>query len=113
MHPKIVVFASFLLAPALFFVSTTKAQPTVQAAQDIFRPPSGSSIDVKTQKRCNYYALIATAQNQVNIADYCSYSGGRWTNDGQYHFDWCINQSPGQLRSETQARQLLLDKCAP
>lgn len=69
--------------------------------------------DSGDRKRCNIYAQIAVAQNQSNLSNRCSFSGGRWNASFAYHFRWCMTVTGEQSRGETKARQALLDRCAP
>jgi len=76
----------------------------------VVQPPPGLD---PTQRRCRAYASIAVAQNAVNLANRCGFTGNRWDSDYSNHLRWCTAVAPGACRAETQQRQAMLDQCAP
>ncbi|HEU5293480.1 MAG TPA: hypothetical protein VFU71_01705 [Burkholderiaceae bacterium] len=63
--------------------------------------------------RCDIYASIATAQQRANLTQACKFAGGRWDTNYGVHFNWCLNQAASVVKSETAARQQLLEQCKP
>ena len=64
-----------------------------------------------TNTRCDQYAKTAVSQNQENIRRRCGYTGARWSNNYQGHYDWCKRVSKAFADSETKAREDGLIKC--
>ena len=64
-----------------------------------------------TNSRCDQYARTAVAQNQENIQRRCGYTGARWSDNYQGHYNWCLGVSEGFADSETKAREDGLKKC--
>lgn len=62
---------------------------------------------------CNWYADKAVAQVAQNKARACGFSGLRWIDSRQGHYDWCATFKPGLLamRSEIRARRIMLQGC--
>lgn len=72
--------------------------------------PAAASPDLN----CNAYARAAVAQNQQNLAQNCGFTDGRWSNDSQGHFAWCVAPATtmANLVAEDTARQEALTECA-
>jgi hypothetical protein len=61
--------------------------------------------------RCAQYARKAVSLNQENLQRSCKYTGSRWTNDYQGHYNWCLTASPSAVAAETHVREEALKKC--
>ena len=84
-----------------------------RAAELIERPLPPLALAVAARdKRCDVYARIAIAQQDANVANQCSFDGARWVSRYDHHYDWCLAVAVDATRSETDARQRLLDDCA-
>ena len=62
---------------------------------------------------CHWYADKTMVQIATNIADKCGFTGLRWLDDKQAHYDWCFNMNPGMdaMKSEIDARKKMLKGC--
>lgn len=61
---------------------------------------------------CTQYARTAVRQNQLNERKKCGFTGNRWTNDYNGHYNWCMAVAENTSHQETQARKVFLDNCA-
>jgi hypothetical protein len=52
-------------------------------------------------------------QVATNIANKCRFTGLRWLDNKQAHYDWCANIKPGinAMMSEMKARKNMLKGC--
>lgn len=62
-------------------------------------------------QRCQDYANAAVRANQINTSKGCGYTGARWTNDYNGHYNWCLRAPRNSAHQETQARKIFLDNC--
>ena len=62
---------------------------------------------------CRAYAQAAVAANRQNQSRGCGFSGPRWQNDFNAHFQWCLSVGIDRPRAEAQARADQLAHCAP
>lgn len=53
---------------------------------------------------CVRYAETAVVQNQENLSRKCEFTGDRWSDDRQTHFDYCQGVGIASARKETVAR---------
>jgi len=60
---------------------------------------------------CRGYAQEAVDANRRNIAKHRGFGGGRWQDNFQAHFSWCLNVSNDAIVSETSARRQQLESC--
>ena len=62
---------------------------------------------------CQWYANKTMVQIAANIADKCGFTGLRWLESKQAHYDWCFNANPGldAMKSEIDIRKKMLDGC--
>lgn len=60
---------------------------------------------------CQNYAQEAVNANRRNIANHCGFSGGRWQDNFDEHFRWCLNVSNDAIMSETAVRRQQLESC--
>lgn len=60
------------------------------------------------EMECRSYAQAAVIQNQELAKTGCNYSDGRWSNDAQAHFDWCMSADAAATQSEAEARNAVL-----
>jgi len=62
---------------------------------------------------CNWYADKAIAQINDNKARNCGFSGFRWIDSRQGHYDWCANFNPGlpAMKGEIATRKAMLQGC--
>lgn len=61
---------------------------------------------------CDDYARSAVSQNQENQRLGCGYTGGRWTDDYQGHFNWCKGgASQASMEGERRTRDSELQRC--
>lgn len=60
---------------------------------------------------CNWYADTAKAQVDEAKQRNCGFSGLRWIDSRQGHYDWCSNFKPGlaAMQGEIDTRQFKLD----
>ncbi|HOW54066.1 MAG TPA: hypothetical protein PLR60_05355, partial [Syntrophorhabdaceae bacterium] len=61
--------------------------------------------------RCQQYASTAVSQNQENLRRNCGFTGGRWTNEYQGHYNWCLAVQQSVADAETNARANDLRQC--
>ena len=66
---------------------------------------------IKKNKVCEQYARTAVKQNKENIERRCGFTGSRWSDDYNGHYNWCTKASKSSVNSETRARQQSLEKC--
>jgi len=61
---------------------------------------------------CNWYADKAMAQIADNKARNCGFSGLRWIDSRQGHYDWCNKFNPGlsAMRGEINTREAMLQQ---
>jgi len=62
---------------------------------------------------CHWYADQTMVQIATNIAKKCGFTGLRWLDDKQAHFDWCDKMDPGfdAMKSEIKIRDKMLKGC--
>jgi hypothetical protein len=62
---------------------------------------------------CQWYADQTMVQIATNIANKCGFTGLRWLDDKQAHYDWCFKMDPGldAMKSELKIRKDLLKGC--
>jgi hypothetical protein len=62
---------------------------------------------------CHWYADNTMVQIATNIANKCGFTGLRWIDNKQAHYDWCFNQNPGldAMKSEMKIREGMLNGC--
>lgn len=62
---------------------------------------------------CQWYADKAMDQVAANKAKNCGFTGLRWLDDKQAHYDWCAKIKPGMdaMMSEVKARKSMLKGC--
>ena len=63
--------------------------------------------------RCQQYARTAVSQNQENMRRGCGFTGARWTNEYQGHYNWCLAAQQSLADAETKARADALRQCKP
>ncbi len=61
---------------------------------------------------CRSYASTAVSQNNQNVNRGCGYSGNRWTNNYDGHYNWCMGVNRSTANSETNARRQGLNQCS-
>ena len=61
--------------------------------------------------RCRDYATRAVSQNDENLRRQCGLTGERWQSNRRAHFDWCMDASQSQSKSELDIREKLLTQC--
>lgn len=61
--------------------------------------------------RCQQYAGTAVSQNQENLRRNCGFTGSRWTNEYQGHYNWCMAVQQSVADAETNARANELRQC--
>jgi hypothetical protein len=57
---------------------------------------------------CNAYAQSAVIQNGELAGTGCNLTGGRWSNDAQAHFNWCMSVDAAATQAEADARNAAL-----
>lgn len=62
---------------------------------------------------CHWYADQTMVQIALNIAKKCGFTGLRWLDDKQAHFDWCdkMDATFDAMKSEIKARDQALKGC--
>jgi hypothetical protein len=62
---------------------------------------------------CHWYADQTMVQITTNIAKKCGFTGLRWLDDKQAHFDWCDKMNPGldAMKDEIKTREKMLNGC--
>jgi hypothetical protein len=66
---------------------------------------SQSAAEERSEKdACTKYAALAVAQNQENLSRRCEFTGGRWSDNRQTHFDYCQSVGVISARKDTVAR---------
>jgi hypothetical protein len=62
---------------------------------------------------CQWYADQTMVQIATNTADKCGFTGLRWLDNKQAHYDWCFNMNPGldAMKSEIDIRRKMLKGC--
>ncbi|SFK86243.1 hypothetical protein SAMN05444581_13216 [Methylocapsa palsarum] len=60
---------------------------------------------------CRQYAQTAVDANAQNVQHHCGFGGGRWQNNFNAHFQWCLNVGVDAPRNETDARNHQLAQC--
>ena len=60
---------------------------------------------------CRQYAQAAVDANAQNVQHHCGFSGGRWQNNFNAHFQWCLNVGVDPPSNETNARNEQLAQC--
>lgn len=64
-------------------------------------------------RECDRYATDAVAKNKLNLENKCGFTGGRWSNNYNGHYEWCLG-APELFRvTETNARNSALKNCSP
>jgi hypothetical protein len=53
---------------------------------------------------CAKYAAVAVAQNKENVNRKCEFTGGRWSDNWQTHFDYCQTVGAPTANKETIVR---------
>ena len=61
--------------------------------------------------KCSSYAKTAVDQNSQNKRQKCGYSGGRWSDNYDGHYDWCVRTGGSSIASEIRTRKELLARC--
>ena len=69
------------------------------------------SESVADEDRCVAYAERAVGQYRESHSLGCGYSGGRWSNDYQGHYDWCLGATQQATDNEDKARMDGLEAC--
>lgn len=72
----------------------------------------GVQFPAGADKWCNFYSIIATSQNSVNISTQCGFSGPKWNSDYEYHYSWCVKVPKDNSIAGMNQRQDSLMKCA-
>jgi|SRR6185503_3699006 len=80
-------------------------KPTLNQAP-VFGKPKANS------KKCDMYATLAVAQNELNLKHGCGLTGGRWNSQFDDHYNWCVEQTEDTPDVETAERQKSLNVCA-
>ena len=62
-------------------------------------------------QRCRRYADRAVNQNRTNLRRGCGFTGNRWSNNWNGHYNWCRRVSASTSRHEDQARVNALNRC--
>ena len=74
--------------------------------------PGGGSIDSNNaQLRSAQYARRALDQYQENLRLGCRYTGSRWRDNYNYHYNWALQQSQETLDRESKRRDDELNRC--
>ena len=62
---------------------------------------------------CQWYADQTMVQIATNIADKCGFTGLRWLESKQAHYDWCFNMNPpfDAMQNEIDIRKKMLKGC--
>ena len=65
------------------------------------------------QCTCTWYADHTMVQIAMNIANKCGFSGLRWLESKQAHYDWCFNMNPpfSAMDNEIDIRKKMLNGC--
>ena len=65
------------------------------------------------QCTCSWYADHTMVQIAMNIANKCGFSGLRWLESKQAHYDWCFNMNPpfSAMENEIDIRKKMLNGC--
>jgi hypothetical protein len=65
------------------------------------------------QCTCNWYADHTMVQIAMNIANKCGFTGLRWLESKQVHYDWCFNMNPpfSAMENEIDIRKKMLNGC--
>jgi hypothetical protein len=85
----------------------------------LFVPPNvaQSETDARAAKlklcTCQWYADQTMVQIATNIADKCGFTGLRWLESKQAHYDWCFNMNPpfSAMQNELDIRKKTLKGC--
>jgi hypothetical protein len=62
-------------------------------------------------ERCKQYASAAEAQNKLNLAKHCGFSGSRWDSRFDYHYNWCLTVVDTEANNERNTRSQMLTSC--
>jgi len=86
--------------------SQRRAKPDAPPT-DANRSPDGQA----TRNTCTNYAKAAVSQYRTASSRCGVKSDGRWHDNYQAHFDWCMAAQPSWRKAEYQARGQYLSKC--
>ena len=84
-----------------FYICTS-----TESATPICRPCWDRKLIIASQ-----YAQKAVAQNRENIRMRCGYTGPRWSNDYNGHFNWRLTATQFAADNEARARENDLNRC--
>jgi hypothetical protein len=62
-------------------------------------------------ERCKQYASAAEAQNNLNLAKHCGFTGSRWDSRFDYHYNWCLTVVDTEANNERNTRSQMLTSC--
>lgn len=63
------------------------------------------------QAFCSDYATKAVADNASNVNQECNLTGGRWSDDFQVHYSWCMGVHREEATTEADARSADIAQC--
>ncbi len=60
---------------------------------------------------CNEYAINANGSQQSNLSGRCGFTGGRWQNNFDAHYNWCLSVPADAANHESNIRFAMLGVC--
>ena len=93
-----------------------EAVPMLEGAGEAPPPPEPPPAPARapdSARRCEEFARVSVSQGQESMMRGCGFRGGRWSDNFQAHFDWCVKHAPEEADGMTLERaRALREECA-